>query len=82
MKQPREYWNAWAEILRRYRLDRLALTFLEAGAPLALLGAQFLHFSRGLVPRDKLAALALTLEEEKEMRAFASFLAQEEKASS
>jgi hypothetical protein len=54
---------------------------LEAGGPFALLGAQLLHFSRGLIPSDQLTALALTLEEDTEMHAFASFLV-EERASS
>ena len=54
---------------------------LEAGAPFTLLGAQVLHFSRGLIANDQLTALALTLEEENEVRAFASFLV-EEKVSS
>ena len=39
-----------------------------------MLGAQALYFSRGLIESDQLTALALTLEEETEARAFASFL--------
>ncbi len=54
---------------------------LEAGNPLALLGAQVLYFGHGLIANDQLAALALTLEDDNETRAFASFLV-EEKASS
>jgi hypothetical protein len=81
MKSPREYWPRWAESLRRYQLHGFAAMILEAGGPFALLGAQLLHFSRGLIPSDQLAALALTLEEDTEMHAFASFLV-EERASS
>jgi hypothetical protein len=81
MKSPREYWMPWAETLRRYQLHRVAAMLLEAGAPFTLLGAQVLHFSRGLIANDQLTALALTLEEENEARAFASFLV-EEKVSS
>lgn len=81
MKQPREYWLPWAETLRRYQLHGVAAMLLEAGAPFTLLGAQVLYFSRGLIANDQLTALALTLEEESEARAFASFLA-EEKVSS
>jgi hypothetical protein len=80
MKSPREYWPRWAETLRHYQLHRFAAMLLEAGMPFALLGAQALYFSRGLVESDQLTALALTLEEDKEARAFASFLI-EEKAS-
>lgn len=81
MKSPREYWPHWAETLRRYRLHELTATLIEAGGPLALVGAQVLYFGRGLIVSDQLTALALTLEEDNEARAFASFLV-EEKASS
>jgi len=74
MKSPREYWPRWAETLRRYQLHELAAMLLEAGTPLAFLGAQMLHFGRGLIINDQLAALALTLEQDSEVRAFASFL--------
>jgi hypothetical protein len=80
MKSPREYWPRWAETLRRYQLQGFAAMLLEAGNPLALLGAQALYFSHGLIANDQLTALAQTLEENTEARAFASFLA-EEKAS-
>ena len=81
MKSPRDYWPRWAEALRRYQLHGFAAMLLEAGAPFALLGAQALYFSRGLIANDQLMALALTLEEDSEARAFAYFLV-EEKASS
>jgi hypothetical protein len=74
MKSPREYWMRWAETLRRYHLHELAAMLLEAGSPFALLAAQALHFSRGLIVSDQLTALALTLEEDNETRAFASLL--------
>jgi hypothetical protein len=77
MKSSREYWPRWAETLRRYQLHELTASFLEAGSPLALLGAQALYFGRGLIDSDQLTALAETLEEEQEARAFASFLVQE-----
>jgi hypothetical protein len=81
MKSSREYWPSWAEVLRRYQLHGFAAMLLEAGMPFALLGAQVLYFSRGLIANDQLTALAQTLEEDNEARAFASFLV-EEKASS
>ncbi len=74
MKSPREYWPRWAETLRRYQLHELTASLLEAGSPIALLGAQALYFGRGLVESDQLTALAETLEEDDEARAFASFL--------
>jgi len=78
MKSPREFWPRWAESLRRYQLHDLVASFLEAGSPLALLGAQAIYFGGGFVKSDRLTALAETLEEETEARAFASFLIQEE----
>lgn len=77
MKSPREYWPRWAESLRRYQLHEIAASFLEAGSPLALLGAQALYFGRGFIENEQLTALAETLEEEHEARAFASFLIQD-----
>jgi len=78
MKSPREFWPRWAEVLRRYQLNDLVASFLEAGNPLALLGAQAIYFSAGFVKSDQWNALAETLEEETEARAFASFLIQEQ----
>ena len=74
MKSPREYWPRWAETLRRYQLHEFTASLLEAGSPLALLGAQALYFSQGFIRNEQLTALALTLEEDKETRAFAAFL--------
>lgn len=77
MKSTREFWHRWAETLRRYQLHDLVASFLEAGSPLALLGAQAIYFSGGFIKNDQLTALAQTLEEETEARAFASFLTSE-----
>ncbi len=74
MMASREFWPRWAESLRRYQLHDLVASFLEAGSPLALLGAQAIYFSGGFIKSDQLTALAETLEEESEARAFASFL--------
>jgi len=74
MKSSREYWPRWAETLRRYQLHEFTASLLEAGSPIALLGAQALYFSRGFIENDQLTALAATLEEENEAQAFASFL--------
>jgi len=76
MKTSREYWPRWAETLRRYQLDDIVASLLEAGSLFAPLGAQALYFSRGFIASDQLTALAATLEEENEIREFASFLSQ------
>ena len=77
MKSSREFWHRWAESLRRYKLHELIALILEAGGPLALLGAQAIYFSGGFIKSDQLTALAQTLEEDTEARAFASYLLQE-----
>ena len=74
MKSSREYWPRWAETLRNYQLHELVASLLEAGSPLAFLGAQALHFGGGFIENDQLSALAATLEQDIEVRAFASFL--------
>jgi len=74
MKSSRKYWLRWAETLRRYQLHEVTASLLEAGGPLTLLGAQALYFGQGLIANDQLTALAETLEEDEEARAFASLL--------
>ena len=78
MKSTREYWPRWAQSLRHYQLHELTASLLEAGSPLALLGAQALYFGRAFVTNDQLTALAEMLEEESEVEAFASFLIKEQ----
>lgn len=77
MKSSRAYWRRWAKALQRYQLQEFTVALLEAGSPLAIIGAQTLYFGQGLIKSEQLKALAETLEEEGETRAFASFLAQE-----
>ena len=78
MKPSREFWPHWAESLRKYQLQNLIASLLEAGNPLALLSAQAIYFSGGFIKTKQLTALAETLEDETEVRAFASFLTNEE----
>ena len=74
MQPPREYWPRWAELLKRFQLDHFAAWLLEAGGPLALLSAQALYFGRAFVGTGQLDALAHTLEDDSEVRAFAAYL--------
>ena len=74
MQTPREYWPRWAALLQRYHLDQFAAWMLDAGEPLALLGAQAIYFGRGLLPAGEVDALARTLEDDSEVRAFAAYL--------
>jgi hypothetical protein len=74
MKSTREYWQRWAESLRRYQLHDLVASFLEAGSPFALLGAQAIYFGGAFVRNENLDALAAMLEDDSETRAFAEYL--------
>ncbi len=76
--QTRDHWPHWAESLRRYKLDALAASLLEAGGPLNLLGAQALYFG-GPFLGESANALARTLESADEAHAFASYLDPEER---
>lgn len=77
MKSPRVYWLRWAEQLRRYQLHELTAAILESAGALNLIGAQALYIGGALIAKDQLSALAQTLEDEDETRAFAAFLTSE-----
>jgi hypothetical protein len=72
--QSRADWSAWAETLRRFKLDGLASWFLEAGSPLSMLGAQMLYVSQPFVGGKQIDMLAHMLEDEEETQAFVHFL--------
>ena len=74
MNSTREFWQRWAESLRRYQLHDLVASFLEAGSPFALLGAQAIYFGGAFVRNENLNALASMLEDESETRGFAAYL--------
>jgi hypothetical protein len=77
----RTYWSQWADFLRKWGLDGLAAWLLEAGAPLAPVGAQLLYAGQplfGVSVRGGLGALALTLEDGSETEGFVAFLRGEE----
>ena len=52
----------------------LRLVFLEAGAPLTVLGAQAIYISQPFLGGEKTNALAHMLEEENETQAFIRYL--------
>ncbi|NWG35257.1 MAG: hypothetical protein HXY42_12505 [Chloroflexi bacterium] len=72
--QSRADWSRWADTLRRFKMDGLASWFLEAGSPLAVLGAQIVYISQPFVGGQQMEALARMLEDEQETRAFAAHL--------
>lgn len=73
MQTPRPHWSDWANYLHRLKLDAIAAWMLEAGTPVALLGAQALFVVRPFLgPQSD--AFAHMLEEEDEVRAFVDYL--------
>ncbi len=72
--QPRPEWAHWAETLRRFKLDGLASWLLEAGAPLAVLGAQAVYLSQPFLDGKRWSSFAHMLEQDKEVQAFAHYL--------
>jgi hypothetical protein len=81
MNADQTLWQAWAQALRRFRLDQLVATLLEAAGPLSLLGAQMVYLGqpllKGSVTEEKLTALAALLEDSRQTRAFAAYLREE-----
>ena len=72
--QSRADWPQWVETLRRFKLDGFAAWCLEAGSPLAVIGANILHIGQPFVGGKMIKALAHMLEEESETRAFIHYL--------
>jgi hypothetical protein len=75
--QSRADWSAWAETLRRFRLDGLASWLLEAGSPFSVLGAQVLHIGQPFLGGKRIDSIARMLEDEDETQAFAQYLRRE-----
>jgi hypothetical protein len=72
--QSRAEWSQWAETLRRFKMEGLASWMLEAGSPLAMIGAQMLYIGQPFLGGESLNALARMLEHESESQAFARYL--------
>lgn len=77
----RSSWPRWADFLRQRGLGALAAWALDALAPVAVLGAQLLHFGSPLIrpafSSGQVESLADLLEDPGEARAFAAFLREE-----
>jgi hypothetical protein len=74
MESPRAYWPKWADFLRQRGLQDVAIWLLEAGGPLALIGAQVLYIGQPFMRNGHLNALANLLEDYDESQAFAAFM--------
>ena len=71
------YWVNWAGFLKKWGMDGFAAWLLEAGAPLAPVGAQLLYMGQplfGKSTRDDLGALAVMLESGQQTQDFLTFL--------
>jgi hypothetical protein len=76
MQTPKPQWTEWARSLQRLKLDSFTAWLLEAGAPVALLGAQaFFVVAPFFGPQSN--AFGRLLEDPEETRAFAQFLREE-----
>jgi hypothetical protein len=76
-RMQRTYWSQWADFLRRWGMEGLAAWLLEAGAPLAPVGAQLLYAGQPLFgpsSRGSFTALAEMLEDDDESQDFLAFL--------
>lgn len=67
-------WQTWMRKIQETGLADLVASIMEAGAPLALLGAQAVYLSQPILtafwPRINLNPIASLLEEESSYRAF------------
>ena len=74
----RTYWPRWAEFLRSHGLGELTIWMLEAGGPLALIGAQMMHLGGPLfrpgLSGEAAEGLIEILEDEDERSSFIAYL--------
>ena len=82
MENHQHIWQVWADALHRWGVSEMVATFLEAAGPLNLLGAQVVYFGQPLLnqvlPEGHLDVLADVLEDPQNVRAFTSFLRQQD----
>jgi hypothetical protein len=73
----RTYWPQWATFLKKWGMEGFAVWLLEAGAPLAPVGAQLLYMGQplfGSPTRAGFGALASMLEDGEQAEEFVAFL--------
>ena len=78
MSADHPFWEIWTKILRRWGMQALAASFLEAAGPLTTLGAQMVYLSQPMLssflPRSHMNALATMLENPSETVQFITYL--------
>ncbi|HNZ13039.1 MAG TPA: hypothetical protein PKL11_05230 [Anaerolineaceae bacterium] len=83
MQGENPHWMIWAQFLQRWGVKEIAAALLEAGGPLNIFMAQLAYAGGPLFSSQQPSgwqALAETLENPQQSRAFAAFLRQEVKA--
>ena len=81
MLTDRSSWEAWARNLQRWGMREFAAALLDAAGPITILLAQLIYFGqplmRGIIPGDRMQALARLFDNPEESRSFATFLREE-----
>jgi hypothetical protein len=76
-----QIWEHWNQRLKAWDLNYFAASLLEASGPFNLAGAQLVYFGQpilnGLLPNDRLEALARLLEDPQAMADFVRELREE-----
>jgi hypothetical protein len=72
------FWEIWTKTLRRWGMQALAASLLEAAGPLTTLGAQMIYLSQpvlnSVLPGGQIDALATLLDNPAETKRFIVFL--------
>jgi hypothetical protein len=78
MSADHPFWEIWTKTLRRWGMQALAASLLEAAGPLTTLGAQMVYLSQpvlnSIFPRSSVDALATMLDDPAETQQFIVFL--------
>jgi hypothetical protein len=78
MSAEHPFWEIWTKTLRRWGVQTLAASLLEAAGPLTTLGAQAVYLSQpvlsSVLPRGHIDALATMLDNPVETQQFIVFL--------
>jgi hypothetical protein len=84
MQPDRSCWDGWARTLQRWGVHEIAAALLEGAGPLTIFLAQVVYTGqpllRGVVPGERLQALAQLFEHPEESRLFATFLREDKLA--
>jgi hypothetical protein len=81
MLPDRSSWEAWARNLQRWGVREFVAALLDAAGPITILLAQLIYVGQplmqGIIPGDRMQALARLFDNPEESRSFATFLREE-----